>query len=430
MATADRDSKPREGHPRAAVLFSSTSGEMPRRHQVESSEPRFLERVCFAAASWQLVTLCASIRAHQAAEPGSPPVRTTLVLGGNRISEAMRATLRDLAVRFPVFDRVCWIDGLVEDLAELDDVAFAERFARFREATGVESADEVWLTHPFTSPDRVLLEAYPAARVILFEDGLLTYARPWTETGSVRARLRETVRAAVRWLRRDPRAQVKTFHTELRLLGRPVRRPHATYLILGNHIRVPDVYRDSLRLVRPELLRGVVDELRTGPGESPRTDRPRALVVGSSFSYWKAMTREEELALYVGVVARVAAAGYHVSWKDHPRVLAPFLPELRRLLPEVEILPFSDDHTLPLEVVLLEEPVDLVVAAMSSSLIYVPLLFGERIRVATFAEAVRPLVHWTRLRMADLILSVVPRLDVALRDPEAGVLAGPTRAAR
>jgi hypothetical protein len=376
------------------------------------SEPAI--RVCYASGSWQLTTLCASLRAHHARVPGAAGVRTRLVFSGTGNSPAQRQTLETLASLFGLDEHIVWIDELLAGLADIDDAEFTARIRQVRERVGGGRAAEVWIAYPWTGPDRFLLECFPDARVVLFEDGLFTYTRPWADQHSLRARTTETLRYLARRAVADPRALVRAFYSETRLLGRPRRTLDASYLLLGDKLGIPAPHRAVAHVVDPAILRSVIESIPMPRALPDRSDRPRALVLGANFSAWKLIPHDDELRLYTDVVRRLADAGYEVWWKDHPRVIEPFHSALQQQNPGIEVRLFQPDHTLPIEVALLKDPVDLIVAGLSAGLFYTPLITDTRVRVATFAEVARPFLQWPWLDMADLIQSNVPTLDAVL----------------
>jgi hypothetical protein len=377
-------------------------------------------RVCVCRGTWQLLTLSASLREHE--RVGGPRLRTTLALSGERLSQAMRRRLDDFAARLGLED-VRWIDDVVAEATRLSDRDFARRLALLRRRLGAGAPDEVWIANPRSPLDRVVLEAFPRSRLVLYEDGLGTYAAPWADAAPLALRLRITARTLLAGTGRAPGRRARLLQRGVRPLGRRARQPDAVYLHLAHVLGVPPLHRASARVVEPAVLRAVLERVAYRPEEAPNArpggpaPRGTALVLGSSYSFWGAMSRAEELELYAGVVSRVAAAGYDVLWKEHPRTLAPFLPELRRAAPEANLRAFGEDPAVPLELYLLRRTVDLLVAGTSSSLLYVPLLLGDRTRVATFAPWLAGLVGGPRRDIVRLVEATVPPLDAVLALP-------------
>jgi hypothetical protein len=371
-------------------------------------------RICFTSGGWQLIALCASLRAHALAEPDSSHVRTVLAVAGPGVSQPMRETIERFALALGACQALIWIDDLVADLSRLDDQGLRRVKRAVRERLGVSDPVEVWLSYPHAGPDRLLMESYPEARIIIYEDGLLTYARPWRDGAGLRHRTMATLRYLAAQVRGDGSAEADAFRSEVRLFGWPSRDAHATYLILGDRLGIPQEFRPSARGVDPAILREVLRDTLVDAPARPRASGRRALLLGGNYSTWDLMPRADELRFYTRMTASLSEAGYAVWWKDHPRVSSPFLPEIRTALPGVPVHEYESDHTLPLEVVLQYDPVDLIVGSLSSSLLYGPLICGDGMRAATFAGTVRPLLVWPWTDVANVIEAAVPSVDELL----------------
>jgi hypothetical protein len=331
----------------------------------------------------------------------------------------MRRRMEEMARVFDCFDAIVWIDDLVRDVTLLTNVELGERKDLLRARVGAAEPIELWSGNPSAAQDGFVFDCYPRSKIILFEDGLWSYAAPWAE-GSLVRRVAVTGRAICKWSAGDPRLGAYLLQRGIAVVGRPFRKPSAVYLVLARRLGVPRPYRGLTREVEPAMLR---DVLRAVPPEStperpPDSRRRRALVLSGSYSFWSAMSRDDEIDLYARVLRRLASAGYELWWKEHPRSLEPFLPAIRRRLPHLDVRSYGADGTLPIERALLLDPVELVVAGTSTSLLYVPLVSDGRIPVASFAEWVRPFVRDVRLRIVDMVQGSVPSLDslIARRD--------------
>jgi hypothetical protein len=342
-------------------------------------------------------------------------MRNTLVLSGERVSPDLRRTMSHFSGQLESFTNVVWIDDLVADLTTVTDAEFRARSERLRSRLRAPRAAEIWTANPRSPVDRFLLGCYPRADVVLFEDGLATYIAPWTESQSFLERARATGGVYRSRLRRDPHARSRLLQRGARLLGQRARRPSLVYLILAGTLGVPRPYRRVGRSISAETLRTVVGRLYPQTPPQRVTERRRAaLVLGNSYSFWGAMSRHDEASLYARIIRRLFSAGFDIRWKEHPRTVQPFLAELRQLS-AVDVQPYAADHAVPIEVGLRYNPVDLIVSGTSTSMFYVPLIFGDRIRVASFARSVKPLVRGVRSEIVELVASHVPDIDAVLQ---------------
>jgi hypothetical protein len=379
-------------------------------------------RICACHGPWQAIVLSAALETRRA-EGGDSPPRTVLALSGERLSAPIRRAMEACVALLRGFDDVVWIDDLAAGVTGLGDHEFQGRLAELRERLGVGEAAEVWTGNPRTPADRVLFDVYPDAPIVVFEDGLGTYAAPWSEEASAAGRALETAKALTKALVR-PGVSVRgaAFAKGVRLVGQRPRRPEAAYLVLAEWLGVPAPYGGAARVVGRDTLATAVERVRAGrPRPAIDGPKPRALVLGGSYSFWSAMSRDDEATLHAAAIERLGVAGYEVWWKEHPRTLEPLLPELRRRLAGAALHAFDAPSALPLEVQLDEDAFDLVVSATSTSLLYLPLLFGDRVRVATVADTVGPHLGGVRHRIAELVLGVVPRLDAVLASAPGGV---------
>jgi hypothetical protein len=372
-------------------------------------------RVCYASGSWQMIAMYASLLAHQLRAGSADAVETVVAFASTGDSPHLRRRMEQLAALFGLDGRMVWIRDLTHDLRDLDDTEFRSRQRQLRERIGQENVVELWLAYPWAGADRFLLACFPDAHLVLFEDGLFTYSRPWSDTHARRERLRATVRYWKARIMRDPRALVSVFCSEVRLLGAPRRSPIASYLILADVLGVPDAHRDVARIVEPSLIRKVVRKIPAEALLPPAQDRPRALVLGSNFAAWNLIPYEDELAIYLDVVRRLSDAGYEVWWKDHPRLDEPFYPALVRRLEGVDLHALQTDHTLPLEVTLQHESVDLLVGSLTAGLFLWPLLAEREVQVATYAGSFRPHLKWPWIHVGELVEEKVPSLEQVLR---------------
>ena len=111
---------------------------------------------------------------------------------------------------------------------------------------------------------------------------------------------------------------------------------------------------------------------------------PRVLVLGQSLYRWDVLTREQELAVYRQVIDTILAKGYNVLWKEHPRVLEPFFPELAANAAPGRLRELDLPFALPVELVADRLRLAGCVAGISAALFYLPRLYD--IPAYTFAD--------------------------------------------
>jgi hypothetical protein len=296
---------------------------------------------------------------------------TRLALYGRALSREMRREMERLASRLFAFDAVVWTDDLL-----LAPVVGGE-FSRLRERIGCSAPDELWLCKISDSPEAFAMQAFPRAAVVLYEDGLHTYAPQGL----------------------DPHSPA-------------LERISESHLLLGDCLPLPPWLR---RLTRVQIGDGHVRDVLTECARSLASPREfmqsgAAVVLGQCFARWGLMSRAAECGMYERAIATLLESGYAVAWKEHPRADQPFFPEFAaRFGGDVRELALPP--AVPVEAAFASgrrgQP--LCVSATSTALFTLPRLFGARVR--TFAQELVPHVAGDFAHMADLAMAMAPRLE-------------------
>nr|WP_246294671.1 alpha-2,8-polysialyltransferase family protein [Schlegelella koreensis] len=289
---------------------------------------------------------------------------------------------------------------------------FGRLVAELRARLGLERIDEVWLCWTTRAPEKLILDAYPEARIAVYEDGLFSYLPlPLTppEPPGARAWLRE---------RLDAWRPVRRFRRYKDWLDpRHAARFSGAWMVLADLAPAPGALSHMPRhAIGDAALRETLDACsRIGAAASmplAPSERPRVLVLGQSLSRWNAVTRADELALYRSVIGRVLARGYDVWWKEHPRVQQPFFDELNEGREAGRVHRLDLPFALPVELVAGRLDLAACVAGISTALFYLPRLFGTP--AYTFADELAPMLStgWVAWReQNDLVRSRVAPLD-------------------
>ena len=383
-------------------------------------------RVCFALGTWQIVTLAAGLRraADDSARGGSPFLDYLVLYEPAGASDALKDSMQAVAEAVWPWKRIVWaFDVLSGVRRRVSQERFDALLGGVRERVGVPAVDELWFCWLNRLPEKLIMEAYPDARVVLYEDGLTTYLPVPVPPAPHPAFARLT---ALLTRRMDARRPVRRFRRHKNVLDpRHQERLAGLYLVLADVLPVPAAFahppchlvgdhhlRETLR--SGAAIAGLADAATGAPGDA----RPRVLVLGQSLHRWGVLTREQELAVYGHTVDALLAKGYNVLWKEHPRVLEPFFPQLaagtaerrRRdgdtagTLRELD-LPFA----LPVELVAGRLGLAGCVAGISAALFYLPRLHD--IPAYTFAGDLSPFMtrHWAVQN--EMVTNAVPPLS-------------------
>ena len=367
-------------------------------------------RVGFALGSWQVVALAAGLAEADARAPAGRVCEDHLVLYETvAVSGALSAAMHEVGVAVRPWRSIVDAFALLASVRrKIGQREFDALRSRLRAHLGLDRIDELWLCWLTRAPEKLVLEAYPEARVHLFEDGLYSYL-PQRPTPSAPGPL-------TRWL--DARRPVRRFRRHKSWLDpRHAARLDAAWMLLGDQWPAPAVFAGvPWHTVGADTLRAVLAACRSVPSVAgfalDVTPRPGVLVLGQTLSRWQAMTRAEELAVYAGAIAIAVERGYDVWWKEHPRAQEPFFAELAASAPPGRLRELALPFALPVELVAGGMGLAGCVAGISTAIFYLPRLYG--IPCFTFADALAPLLkeRWALqnelVRRAAAPLSALP----------------------
>lgn len=368
-------------------------------------------RVCAALGTWQLVMLGAALR--QAAPPEAPAGcgRDYLLLYGCGLSDEMRHMMFALAPRVWRWQEVIWADALLDPAG--GPPRSGRRGASIRQALPLEHVDQVWACKLWENPEKRLFEAFAEAEIVLYEDGLHFYvpqqvrpSRPPSALSDPIGRLR---RLRARW-RRGATAPAE----ELFIAAEHLARVQRLYLSIAEDVPPPPalagekvvlIDRGRLREAMEVAAEGV--ELAAGDGPAD-PGAPTALVLGQCFARWKVMEYATELGVYTKVVGRLLEQGFAVLWKEHPRADKGFFDAMREALPSQALRRVELPPACPIELVFERLGADCLVSGTSSSLFYVPKLFGAA--AYTFTRWLDPHVRDANTCISRMVAERIPPL--------------------
>jgi hypothetical protein len=293
-----------------------------------------------------------------------------------------------------------------------------------RTMLGLAQPDELWFDclggielDPHRVVYRVAAEAFPTARIVLYEDGLDSYI-PLEDYHFSLARYLTRPRLAWRALKARVRRWRAPHDVSLsQLLPHQLGRVVASYLWISV-LLPPPAYQKRLPLVQLQT-RFMKDTIKQ---VSPIVDQidlkgikphgRRAILLGQCFAAWGQLDREVELHCYTDMTKRLERLGYEVMWKEHPRrARDPLLPDLARAVPGVQAVP--DLGPWPIELFIERLGISACASLTSTTLFSLPLLHG----MPSFSMAARyiSMLPYPNDELARIAANAIPRLD----DPEA-----------
>ncbi len=367
-------------------------------------------RLSLALGSWQAVAWGAALSAADDAltadapadAPDDMPDDVLLLYETGPVSLALARAMRDVAAAVRPAGAVGEAYDLLGDVprrigqAELDRRVAGLR-ARVAALAGwgddaaaaaraADAVGEVWLCRITRLNERLVLRAFPRARVQLYEDGVLSYLA--TREGRAPVADDRGVVAALRGPleRRWPALRLRRFRHGLD--PQDAARLAGFWSILGGGFALPPALAGVPRHDVPvATLRAAVAACADRPAmraftPAPR-ERPAVLVLGQALSRFHALPRAVEARVYADAVAQVLDRGYDVWWKEHPRAGQPFLDDVARGHAAGRVLPLELPFALPVELVAGRLHLAACVGGMTTALFYLPLLEG--IAAHTFA---------------------------------------------
>jgi hypothetical protein len=381
-------------------------------------------RVCFSLGTWQLVMLASALR--QAASNGHAPEASSdyLVLYEPLgASEALKVAMQEVAGAIWKWEKIIWTDSLTADqLWTVSPKNVAARLADLTNQAGARHADEIWLCKITGGAEKLAAEAYPQARIVLYEDGIHTYVSapvgPWHMQMPVK-HPRDAIKLTKRAARYCVDGKVRKWvylQGSANIYRRHLRRVDRAYLYLCKIVPVPDhlravhVYQLEDEVVRRTLSScGSLPHVQAAIESSSDLSARRVLVLGQCLAQRSQMARSEELAIYSQIISALLEKGYSVIWKDHPRVHESYFKDLAPLASRDRLMELKLPAAYPVEAI--AEKVEFVgcVSGMSTSLIYLSELYGTS--PYTFAERLASFMKEDFTSMNRHILSLVPSIS-------------------
>jgi hypothetical protein len=374
-------------------------------------------RLCVCLGTWQLITLAAALREEAKRQRPGEHCETVLLLFELNPIPDLRESMTALAPCLWPWDRIVWDNGLLKWRPRDEEWPWpmSSYAPSIREHVGLVAPDEIWLCHFEVVEHRILMETYPRANVVLFEDGLHVSSSPmplmWTRGDIVK--LIGLLPALV--LRRKLKNHLASLRVaNWRLSTAYAKRVSRVWYYLVQDLPVPAPFdRTPTGLVETSTLLDTLKAVRESPvvmnitsGMEPAAERDvlflYQIIEGD---------HERELKVYKRTVARLLEKGYRVFWKDHPRTLQSLFPELAAVFPAGSFQRLALPFSWPAELVTAVLSFQQCVGLAASSLFYMPHLFGTR--VYSFADTLISEISETYAKFLGLsvVMAHVPNLE-------------------
>ncbi|HOW96267.1 MAG TPA: polysialyltransferase family glycosyltransferase [Kiritimatiellia bacterium] len=376
-----------------------------------------MKRLVFAPGLGQLVNAAAALTQDRVRDRGSTEEHEDVLVffANGRYTDLARA-MQEAARCLWSWRAIEWAEDVL--VSHFPTRRFAP-IARdvLRERLGADP-DEIWVSKLGLEATKLILYAFPGARVVLFEDGAEEFIPQEVLCG--RARLKQLKPAG--WpggLRREWSHWGRTSEC-LGMEGLCVRdraRVVRMYSYLARQVELP-AYLSGVPVVHveSESLRGRLQALAPlfdpaqcrqppkRPGESAVLFLPQPFA--DIF-----LTAENEYALYRAAVSEILDKGYSILWKEHPREITPLAPRLKQDLAGDRLQILRVRQQIPVECLVAGWDLAAVVSVSSTSLLLLGGLYGY----PAFTAADRISIDCWRKRsdseLARLFLRTLPGLD-------------------
>jgi hypothetical protein len=354
-------------------------------------------RVCVCNGPWQLTTLAAALQTQDQGGGGDSLDKNEdyLVVHGSSWQEPLQKTMLRVAPKLHNWKEVVHVhDAFAKRATPLPLRQISRSFQELSEIlsnVGVPlNADEVWITTLNMTSAKIAAEVFGNSAICLYEDGLASFApyehvsqrcffqvqiREWLlheffkKAGLVR------LYTLVTYYARDYR----TFIWQRGALSRHLKRTRKN-LYAPNIFPLPVEFPKSVQCIQIDkaALQSKLMLYKKGLEDTIKPfffSTQNVLFLGAVEYQTGKLSRDGELSLYSSAVSKLVKAGYHVIWKDHPRIKVPFFEEIEGRFPG-KVASLNEFSHAPVEAYLPDIQVDFCVGIASSTLFYAQALFG------------------------------------------------------
>jgi hypothetical protein len=366
-------------------------------------------RICIAPSPWQLIMLSAALQQAAFNCPNREATKNYLVIQGFGLTDTLENSILKTANHLGNWEQIVQIDEF-NDRANLvsNYWNFGKLLKEIAERIGTERADEIWVSKLKGLTQRLIFEAYPGAKIFLYEDGLGTYNSSLYDTYSWKTMVCQPkvfLKLAKKYLIDEFSPYGRTYNGFC-LSSFHMRRLSGSYLYLAKYIKNQKFFlqkpqfliADNILISKIESCASLVENDSVFNKNNFSSGDRWVLLLGQCFALSGFMDVEQEFSVYSQIVSLLLARGYKVFWKEHPRIDRPFFPKLEANYASSNLKNLSTYSTLPIEVFVTQLNIRACVAASSSSLFYLPRIH----HIESYSGAELFLPHATGILVTDL----------------------------
>lgn len=255
--------------------------------------------------------------------------------------------------------------------------------------------DELWLCKLQFADERLFADSFPVAQIVLYEDGLHTYAPSQYLLKPPEIQLqspKKSIFTSLFWLQQLTSGELKWM--------KGVKRSHLSrvktfYSVLGQQLEISAPFRQvSVEYLQPELLQKFFLHLYHALDcdfYEERSDRKIALFLGSNLSHLHSFPKAIEVQVFAESMQQAIDQGYTILWKEHPRSGNPLFDEIIQKISSDHIIALTAEQKFPIELLLANGSIDLCCSTLSSSLFYLKSIYGTQT-----VTCVKPLIPYLK----------------------------------
>ena len=403
-----------------------------------------MNRLIVVTGPWQLILVASALR-QEMIEGGSLSTDCLFIQRQRRqLPQETQDTMMQIASLVWDWQSIIW-NGESLDFEFKTSNFSKQRQAichGFKKKALVDRFDQIWLCNIHHIVEKLLLELYSEAEVVIYENALASYVE-YRENANANNKLLAFVNNKLlafvnnkllfipRYLKFKLQEGVSTgfsFDRPYALsragrLEKHIKRIKTGYYFLSKKLSLPHFLdKVPIKQISKKYIIANLDTIRNTVNdfkeveEVAKQGRNKVLVLGQCFSRLRLMSWDEELSMYKRIFSILAKNNLTPLWKEHPRVLdKPFFRALSEKIGSVQPLEVNVSFSWPIEI--FSQQLDIIgcVGATSTSLFYQKELFD--IPTYTFADELRSRLsdhNYSQRRyldMVDLTISHIPKFS-------------------
>lgn len=269
--------------------------------------------------------------------------------------------------------------------------------------------DELWLCKLQFVDERLLANLFSSAQLVLYEDGLHTYAPTQYLLNRPKIQLnapKKSIFTSLFWLQQLVSGELNWMNGVKRSQVRRIKR---FYSILGQQLEISEPFRQVPTIyLQPELLQRVFLHLYHALGcnfYEAASDQKIALFLGSNFSHLTSFPQDAEVNVFAEAMQQARNQGYTILWKEHPRSHRPLLEGIKQKIASNDIIALTEEQKLPIELLVATGNIALCCSTLSSSLFYLRLIYGTQ--TTTCVKPLLPYLNRDFLALSELTLAKI-----------------------